>query len=235
LYGDFTTPLQPGISLNIWDFVALIGQQLLGEQIQSDPIWDLLTRLAGRNEQEAPGQDFAVPEDWRLPVEWLTAFPERDSWQWTVEHERLLVKHPVEFLLLDVPLAQLDPMEQLAREMQEYKHIVGTCPLSLVGEDIVGAWACPRPLAGASPHIARWLGWLMPYVRARLCRALNLTAIDDLPRIVCEHHARVFVTATHIDIFLSLAELPIAIRFAGLDRDPGWVPAAGRFVAFHFE
>jgi hypothetical protein len=25
------------------------------------------------------------------------------------------------------------------------------------------------------------------------------------------------------------------VRLAGLDRDPGWVPAAGRRVAFHYE
>ena len=31
-----------------------------------------------------------------------------------------------------------------------------------------------------------------------------------------------------------LRELPIEVRLSGLDRDPGWVPAAGRFVAFHF-
>jgi hypothetical protein len=35
-------------------------------------------------------------------------------------------------------------------------------------------------------------------------------------------------------INFALAELPIEIRIAGLDRDPGWVPAAGRFIAFHF-
>ena len=33
---------------------------------------------------------------------------------------------------------------------------------------------------------------------------------------------------------LSLAALPIAIRLAGLDRDPGWIPAAGHAVAFRF-
>jgi len=33
---------------------------------------------------------------------------------------------------------------------------------------------------------------------------------------------------------LSLTELPLEIRLAGLDRDPGWIPAAGRFLAFHF-
>ena len=36
------------------------------------------------------------------------------------------------------------------------------------------------------------------------------------------------------DLTLSLADLPIELRLAGLDRDPGWVPAAGRYIAFHF-
>jgi hypothetical protein len=52
---------------------------------------------------------------------------------------------------------------------------------------------------------------------------------------VLRRRARVFVTSTHVDVVLSLAELPLEVRFAGLDRTPGWVPAAGRFVSFHFE
>ena len=75
----------------------------------------------------------------------------------------------------------------------------------------------------------------MPYVRARLQRALGIADADELAHLVCAHQARVCVTATHLDIFLALETLPIAIRFAGLDRDPGWVPAAGRYIAFHFE
>jgi len=43
------------------------------------------------------------------------------------------------------------------------------------------------------------------------------------------------VTATHVDIFFALDELPIEIRLAGLDRNPGWVPAAGRFIALHYD
>jgi hypothetical protein len=77
-----------------------------------------------------------------------------------------------------------------------------------------------------------WLSHMMPYLRKRLRLAL---ATDDFPTVLCRHRARVNVTATHIDVFFSLAELPIEIRLAGLDRDPGWVPAAGRFIAFHFE
>ena len=49
------------------------------------------------------------------------------------------------------------------------------------------------------------------------------------------HSARVLLTATHLDVFLTLEELPVEIRIARLDRDPGWVPAAGRYIAFHFQ
>ena len=89
-------------------------------------------------------------------------------------------------------------------------------------------------IQGPPPQVTRWLDWLMPYIRARLIRALGVN-MEDLPELLCMHHAHVFVTATHLDIFLALAELPVEIRLAGLDRDPGWFPAAGRFVAFHFE
>jgi hypothetical protein len=48
-------------------------------------------------------------------------------------------------------------------------------------------------------------------------------------------HARVHTLAAHVDIHFDLADLPLQVRFAGLDRDPGWVPAAGRFIAFYFD
>jgi hypothetical protein len=47
--------------------------------------------------------------------------------------------------------------------------------------------------------------------------------------------ARVSVTTTHLDVVMALSDLPVEVRLAGLDRDPGWVPAAGRSVAFHFD
>jgi hypothetical protein len=41
--------------------------------------------------------------------------------------------------------------------------------------------------------------------------------------------------ASRIDIGFSLDTHPLAIRAAGLDRDPGWLPAGGRHIAFHFD
>ena len=43
------------------------------------------------------------------------------------------------------------------------------------------------------------------------------------------------VSAEHVDIYFSLGALPFEIRLAGLDRDPGWIPAAGKTVTFHYE
>jgi hypothetical protein len=51
---------------------------------------------------------------------------------------------------------------------------------------------------------------------------------------VCRY-GRVTTTPAHLDVHFSLAAHPIDIRMAGLDRDPGWIPAAGRHVAFHFD
>jgi hypothetical protein len=45
----------------------------------------------------------------------------------------------------------------------------------------------------------------------------------------------VVVTETRLDVTFALERLPVEVRLSGLDRDPGWVPAAGRYVAFNYE
>ena len=134
--------------------------------------------------------------------------------------ERLSVFHPAGFPVLDVPLIGTDTMQQLMQAMQRYG-------------DVQLMQRSREALMDAAPP-SRWLDCLMPYIRARLQRALRLTKGSDLARTLCEYPANIVVTATHLDIFLSLNDLPIEIRLAGLDRDPAWIPAAGRFVSFHF-
>jgi len=80
-----------------------------------------------------------------------------------------------------------------------------------------------------------WLTDLLPHLRARLILALGIDSEDSLADILLHHHARVAITPTHLDIYFSLADHPIELRLSGLDRNPGWVPAAGRFIAFHYD
>lgn len=80
-----------------------------------------------------------------------------------------------------------------------------------------------------------WLTDLLPHIKARLILALGIESEDSLADILLHHHARVTITHTHLDVFFSLSDHPIEIRLSGLDRNPGWVPAAGRFIAFHYD
>jgi hypothetical protein len=73
-----------------------------------------------------------------------------------------------------------------------------------------------------------WISWIADRSREAFA---NEQSIDELLR----KQARVTQTATHIDVYFSLQAHPIEIRIAGLDRNPGWIPAAGRYVTFYFD
>jgi hypothetical protein len=64
------------------------------------------------------------------------------------------------------------------------------------------------------------------------CIALTL---DKSAQFLVSRTARIALTPAHIDVAFTLMSHPIEIRMAGLDRDPGWIPAAGRYVSFHFD
>ena len=43
------------------------------------------------------------------------------------------------------------------------------------------------------------------------------------------------MSAGRLHVHFALASLPIDIRASGLDRDPGFVPAAGMTMAFFYD
>lgn len=64
---------------------------------------------------------------------------------------------------------------------------------------------------------------------ARWLAAAELTLDGVVPR-----PAHVACTPTHIDVCFPLQDASIAVRLAGLDLDPGWVPWLGRVIRFHY-
>jgi hypothetical protein len=226
LYGDFTAPRAQGLSLAVWDFVALVGRKLVGACVESDPIWSLLARLAAREEGTEPGEGFKPADEWRVPVEWLKPFSREGDLLWSAADGRLCVSHPAGFLIVDVSLRTTDERRQLSRELRPYRKAFANLQLR---RD-----ATIKRARGRTTR-ARWLQRLATYARARLHLALGTRNARTLSRTLLERRARVFVTAAHVDVLMSLAELPVEVRFAGLDRDPGWLPAAARHIAFHFE
>lgn len=124
--------------------------------------------------------------------------------------------------------------------------------VAMVGERLAGTalrddpvWALLAHLAGRQEGdepggglpsrrraaLERWLGRLLPRLRARLEQALG----PDAAAVLVCLPARVWLTPTRLDVGFTLADLPVAVRLSGLDRDPGWVPAAGRSLRFHFD
>jgi hypothetical protein len=87
--------------------------------------------------------------------------------------------------------------------------------------------SAPRRLPAAQAD--RWAACLALYLDARLRRfapgGLSLLALP----------ARIESCELDLRATFALTGYPVALRLAGLDRDPGWQPAEGRAIAFAFE
>jgi hypothetical protein len=80
----------------------------------------------------------------------------------------------------------------------------------------------------------RWFASLRTRMEARLALALAMPAAQTLSH-VCGHRGTLTLTDTRLDVCFPLEEHPLGIRLAGLDRDPGWVPALGRIITYHYD
>jgi hypothetical protein len=89
--------------------------------------------------------------------------------------------------------------------------------------------------SGWAPALVDWLTLVIPFVGWRIAQACALDSIDDAVRLLIDLPARVYVTASHIDVVTSIESIRVPLRLAGLDRSPGWVRSMQRVVLFHFE
>jgi hypothetical protein len=163
-----------------------------------------------------------VPETWITPRAWLSPWGRPTTVIGWAGRNRLILWHPAGFAIADAPRQPgRNGRDQLARLARQ---------AGLAATTIVTA---PRAPARLGRDRDRWLNLLTLYLSARLSRALGVDA-RDAPDLVCRHPAVVEVGDGALDIHLALADLPLALRMAGLDRDPGWIPAVGLKPVFHF-
>lgn len=71
-------------------------------------------------------------------------------------------------------------------------------------------------------------------IRKRLKASLRVPTTERACRLLLFQPGRVVLSPGRLDVHLSLELLPIEIRLAGLDRNPGYIPAAARIVEFHY-
>ncbi|MFN7937153.1 MAG: hypothetical protein U0R19_27765 [Bryobacteraceae bacterium] len=65
-------------------------------------------------------------------------------------------------------------------------------------------------------------------------RMISIVEPECVSQCVLQRSGRLFLTSSHVDVVMPLADVSLRIRKAGLDFDPGWVPALGRVVQFHY-
>ncbi|WP_028310503.1 hypothetical protein [Derxia gummosa] len=208
LYPDFTRPLDPGFPLPIWRLLALLGLRLVGPGLRDDPLWPLLDRLAA----DLPARDDASARDldrhWPVPP----PAPPRGRRLRTTTRAR--------------PRTTMrTPSATAARH--DARHPTGRH---------TGMRRAPHALTPARPDrlLARWLRRYTASLRARLAPALDLP-----PALVGRAFAggvtRLWVSEAEIVAVMPLDLHPVEWRLAGLDRDPGPLPGAGRGLRFVFE
>lgn len=84
------------------------------------------------------------------------------------------------------------------------------------------------------PTWSAWIACLLPPLRRRLAVALGVPS-RTAGALLCCQPARVQYRDGRLDAHFNLNEHPVAIRLSGLDRDPGWLPAAGCDLRFIYD
>ncbi len=204
-----------------WGWVELLSRVLLGPRLPDhlvDPVWHCLAALDGREPGAPIGCSFQGADVYMLPRAWaphlLTASSVATA-HW-LSRGRVQVWHPEGVVLQDPGRARDRRVTwQLGRQVRERRN------LGLVG----------LPL---DPELRRFLEFLVPFFRWRLTHAMRLESDRAIAGALLESSARVFVSATHVDVRFPLAAARTAVRMAGLDVNPGWVPALGRVVGFEY-
>jgi hypothetical protein len=226
LYGDFSRSLDRGLACTPWRFLWLAGRAWAGRAFLADPLAAWLSARSPR------GPAARAAEAWRLPVSWLTPFAgAAGPWYAVWRGARLRIGHPAGFTLLYAPATPDQCAPLVAAEIDRLglpaappvRHAMargGPCRC----DDLSVLYGCPPAL------------WT--YLAARLALALGVADAPRrrrrLERGLLRLPARVLDTGDRLDVHLALDALPLMVRRAGLDRDPGWIPAAGCDVRFHF-
>ena len=233
------------------------GVTVRGERPASDPVWRVLARLAAWPAAATPRRRAPALPAYRIPACWLAKLADPcGDFAWSSAGGRLRLWSAAAYLLADVPRDAGPPSRQAGRELARIAGARAADAARLVRR---AASAAPlaRPLPplprGCSPRLRRWLAAALPAVRRRLLLALTGgpatpafaaalaqppgtrgAAGDPIARALAAP-GRIHLTASHLDLVVPLDAADLAVRRAGLDRDPGWLPAFGRVVSFHYE
>ncbi|MGH7862993.1 MAG: hypothetical protein ACREOS_12235, partial [Candidatus Dormibacteraceae bacterium] len=226
-----------------WGVLELLGRALIKRDaaaLRDDPLWTALAALDRRPEGALPGAllrpvgRFSLPGGWPGQVERTG----RSVIYWSTWHGRLRLWSAEGYVLADLPRGDR-PARAEALALSRAEGLDGATLRRRsrppeAGRGVLGSSTLIMPISDA---VREWLSMVAPYLRVRLRRSLAVNPRKplDLDTTLLRRAGRLYLSATHVDLVLPLDDVSIAVRLAGLDRDPGWLPGFGRVVKFHYE
>lgn len=82
--------------------------------------------------------------------------------------------------------------------------------------------------------VSDWLQGFVHWLRPELSQALGWP-LGQVARRLLSEDATLWVSEGEVVVVMQLEQHPVEVRLAGLDRDPGFLPSAGRSLRFVFE
>ena len=96
-------------------------------------------------------------------------------------------------------------------------------------------WPLLAALAGEDGELRPGRAPELRTTTRRIARRLDLAlGRRASARRVVRRPGEVHAGPARVDVVFPLAAADVSIRMCGLDRDPGWIPAAGRDIRFHY-
>jgi hypothetical protein len=213
-----------------WAWLDIFARALLGVA-PDDPIWDALRTLDRREPDAHIGAGWA-PDEFRLPRQTVQRYL-AGQWRAAIQDGRLLLARG-DILVLDTPISAEHGDDLIAAAIRWYT------------EDETPRWEQGDPPAPfvvppglgliAGQGVIGWVARAMPCLIMLLRRSFGDPAlpIREIARRLIEQSGDLEITRTHVDLFLALESADIALRRAGLDRSPGWLPDYGHIIQFHY-
>jgi hypothetical protein len=234
-----------------WAIIEALSRGLLGdlhEQYTSDPIWHILALL----DEREPGTPIAVGDmpvgdkSFRLPTSCLRRYGPAVWSAFQDDEHVLLYDDAAGFLIADVPLRDRSFFEVAHAEVEMYCdhglevgwHLGSPEVFQKFSGSVIPPTSAERKIpAYLADDVLWWLGRALGFVRYLLARTLgeSFDKPERLAELLLCRRGQLVVSRTHIDLHMSMEEINIAVRRAGLDRDPGWVSDLARIVYFHFD
>jgi hypothetical protein len=195
------------------DFTAPLGRRL-----KPSPFWllaELGVQFFGRSFRRDPlfrllhnnGQAGRLPDTWQIDPDWLARFPQKIVLRSHFDGQSI-VQRDVRGFVYSAQTAKPYSRKAIASRPEGGHHAARKLP---------------------AERDARWIACLAAFIRFRIVQAapeLDIKALR-MPATVC-------LTDDSVEMQFALATLPLGIRMAGLDRNPGWLPSEGRSIAFQF-